>query len=69
MTFRDVDPNTGKETYREAFSIAKFAELCTKLDNVWHVTSHLIFITCVIYLVLLPDVPDAGRQLPFAKAP
>ncbi len=64
MHFEDVNPWTGKQTYSESFTIEEFSELSLKLEDVWHLFSHLIFMWRIVHLVLYPTVPDAGKKIP-----
>jgi len=46
------------------FSQAEFDELYNKLDNPWHIISHLIFLNRIIALVMMQDVLRAGELDP-----
>lgn len=62
MYFEDFNIKTGKITYpKSSFTIEQFSELSIRLEDVWHLVSHLILMARFIRLVGFPDVPDAGK--------
>jgi hypothetical protein len=63
MHFEDFNLRTGTQTYAKPFTIEQFSALSLKLEDVWHLVSHLIFMARLIRLVGYPKVPDAGKIL------
>jgi hypothetical protein len=63
MNFHDKNPRTGKE-WHGSYSAEDFDEVYRRLDNVWHVISHLICLRRVLDLVMRPDVPGVGNMSP-----
>lgn len=61
MYFTDIDLRTGQK-WSGDYSFDEFQKLYTKLDNVWHLISHFIFLERIAMLILTPDLLDAGRQ-------
>ncbi len=62
MYFNDIDLSSG-EKWDGDYTFEGFQELYTKLDNVWHLISHFIFLERIVMLVLTPDLSDVGRQV------
>ncbi len=68
MTFEDRNLKTREKWPAQSFSVEQFDELYRKLDNPWHVISHLIFMMRVIDLVMRSNVSEAGNLSPFGLA-
>lgn len=63
MIFQERPKKSGKE-WHGSFTVEEFDELYRKLDNVWHVISHLNLLMRVVDLVLRSEVLGVGTLSP-----
>src|SRR6266568_7166218 len=66
MSFHERPRESGKE-WCASCTVDEFDELYRKLDNPWHVISHLNLLMRIVGLVLSPDVPGVGMLSPIGQ--
>ena len=62
MLFTDADKH-GKRTYHVQWSLERFGELSSNLQDVWFIFQNLVYLLRIRQLILAPDVPRAGKDL------
>ncbi|SRR6266566_6337631 len=62
VLFTDAD-RRGKTTYHVQWSLERFGELSSNLQDVWTIFQNLLYLLRIRQLILAPDVPRAGKDL------
>lgn len=60
MRFRDLRTRY-QPAYDHSFTIYEFSDMCTKLDNLFHVTLNYLILIRVLDLVSNPNAKDVGK--------